>query len=64
MAHKFKVGQMVDYKPGQRGLLAGGQAYQILKCLPQENGQYLYRIKTKPESFERIARESELDNRR
>jgi hypothetical protein len=63
MTHKFKAGQLVSYVPA-RGVLAGGRAYQIVKCLPSEGGQYLYRIKSKSETFDRIARESELDDRR
>lgn len=64
MTHKYKVGQLVSFVPGQRGQSASGQAYQIVKCLPRGEGQYQYRIKSKAETFERIARESELDFRR
>jgi hypothetical protein len=58
--HKFKVGQMVDFVPSQRGLAASARSYKILRLLPHEGGERLYRIKTIAEAFERIARESEL----
>jgi len=59
-SHRFKVGQMVDFTPSQMGVSASARAYKVLRLLPQENGQRLYRIKTIAEAFERIARESEL----
>jgi len=57
---KFKVGQMVDFVPSQRGLAASARSYKILRLLPTEGGERLYRIKTIAEAFERIAKESEL----
>jgi len=57
---KFKVGQMVDFVPSQRGLAASARSYKIMRLLPTEGGERLYRIKTIAEAFERIARESEL----
>jgi hypothetical protein len=58
--HKFKVGQMVDFTPSQAGVMASARGYKVLRLLPQENGQCLYRIKTIVEAFERIAKENEL----
>ena len=58
--HKFKVGQMVDLISSHVGLPASVRAYKILRLLPQEGGEPLYRIKTIAEAFERIAKESEL----
>lgn len=57
---KFKVGQMVDFVPSQRGMAASARSYKVLRLLPSEGGERLYRIKTIAEAFERIARESEL----
>lgn len=57
---KFRVGQMVDFVPSQRGVAASARAYKIMMLLPSEGGERLYRIKTIAEVFERIARESEL----
>ena len=63
MAHKFKVGQQVDFSPGRTSLAASSQRYEIVRQLPIENGQYQYRIKCKTETFERSAMESELSRR-
>jgi hypothetical protein len=59
-AHKFKVGQMVDFVPSNRAMPASARSYKIVRVLPTEGGEQLYRIKTIAEVFERIARESEL----
>ena len=61
--HKFKIGQLVDFAPTRSGVPASGQQYQILRLLPSEAGEFLYRVKSKSESFERVARESELSRR-
>lgn len=58
--HRFKVGQMVDFTPSQFGVVASVLTYKVVRQLPRENGQHLYRIKTAGEAFERVARESEL----
>jgi len=59
-SHKFRVGQMVDLIQARAGIPALVRAYKILRVLPQEGGEPLYRIKTIREAFERIAKESEL----
>lgn len=51
---------MVDYLPPSRAIAASARSYKILRVLPCEGGEQLYRIKTIAEAFERIARESEL----
>lgn len=58
--HRFKVGQMVDFMPSQRGIEASARSYKVLRLMPHEGGERLYRIKTIAEAFERVARESEL----
>lgn len=57
---KFKVGQMVDFMPSNRAVPSSVRSYKVLRVLPNEGGEQLYRIKTISEVFERIARESEL----
>jgi len=57
---KFKVGQLVDFLPSSRAVPASVRSYKVLRVLPREAGEQLYRIKTIAEAFERIARESEL----
>jgi hypothetical protein len=58
--HKFKVGQTVDFSPGRGTLSSGSRLYKIVKLLPSEGGQLLYRIKGSSEPFERVAREMDL----
>ena len=62
-SHKFKVGQMVDFSAMRGGVPASGTGYKIIRQLPIESGQMLYRIKTVAESFERVAKEGELEHR-
>jgi hypothetical protein len=59
-SHKYKVGQMVDLIPSNIGVTSSRRGYKILRLLPREGGQHLYRIKTIAEAFERIAKENEL----
>jgi hypothetical protein len=61
--HKYKVGQTVDFSPGRWGVPASPREYEILRLLPFEGGDLLYRIKCAAETFERVAKESELDAR-
>jgi hypothetical protein len=59
--HRYKVGQAVDFTPGGRwGLPASAREYKVLRLLPSEGGDLLYRIKSSAETFERVAKEREL----
>jgi hypothetical protein len=61
--HKYKVGQLVDFSPSRSGMPPSGRQCEVVRLLPIEAGQLLYRIKSKAETFERMARESELSRR-
>ena len=61
--HKFKVGQLVDYNPGRSSMSASARVYKILRLLPAEGSDPLYRIKSVGEAFERVAKEHELARR-
>jgi hypothetical protein len=61
--HKFKLGQLVDFSPARSGVPTGGRQYEILRLLPVEAGEFLYRVKARGETYERIAKESELSRR-
>ncbi|HRK18443.1 MAG TPA: hypothetical protein PK970_05760 [Hyphomicrobiaceae bacterium] len=64
MAHLFKVGQLVDFTPDRSRMASSSQKYEIIRCLPPDtSGVNQYRIKSKAEMFERIAREGELKRR-
>lgn len=58
--HKFKVGQTVSFKPSRMGFPAANKECKIVRQLPIEDGNRLYRIKCSSESFERVVKESEL----
>lgn len=61
--HSFKMGQMVRFAPGRSNLAATSAEYKIVRLLPPEGGQNLYRIKGVAETFERMARESDLSRK-
>jgi len=58
-SHKFRVGQIVTIKPALSRNVPGG-VYTVTKQLPENRGEFEYRIKSMDEVHERIARESEL----
>jgi hypothetical protein len=58
--HKYKVGQAVGFRPGRWGFPAPPGEYKILRLLPVEGHDLMYRIKCAAETFERVAKESEL----
>jgi hypothetical protein len=58
--HKFKIGQLVDYTPGSMSVRASSGEYKIVRLLPSEGFDQLYRIKSIGEAFERVAKEHEL----
>jgi hypothetical protein len=60
MPSKFKVGDAVFIKAAARQNVPGG-LYEVIKVLPDHNGEREYRIKSAQEPFERVARESELN---
>lgn len=60
---KFKVGEAVDFSPARAAVPASSREYKILRVLPREQGDQLYRIKSIAEVFERVARETELSAR-
>lgn len=63
MQHKFKVGQLVDYSPNRSSLSASSRGYEIMRLLPREGIDLLYRIKSASEAFQRVAKEQDLTRR-
>jgi hypothetical protein len=60
-AHKFHVGQLVELRPKKSSPISVARgAYEILKQLPERDGELQYRIKSAVEDHERVAGESEL----
>ena len=64
-AHKFRIGQIVTYRPDQRSQdTPAGGVYMIIARLPTStDGQFEYRIRNLNEQHERVAKESELRGR-
>jgi hypothetical protein len=58
--HKFKIGQEVSFSPAKLSMPASSRSYKIVRRLPREGGEFMYRIKSATELFERVARESEI----
>jgi hypothetical protein len=61
--HKYKVGQLVNFAPSRSGMPTSGRQYEVVRLLPPESGELQYRVKCKGDTFERVARESELTRR-
>jgi hypothetical protein len=57
--YKFQIGQTVFLAPARSQNISGG-AYIITKKLPENNGEFEYRVKSVNEPHERVVRESEL----
>ena len=62
-AHKFKIGQVVRYSPRRSVALSASREYKVVQQLPPTEGDNQYRIKSTSETFERMARESDLSVR-
>jgi hypothetical protein len=57
-AHKFKIGEFVNYNPRSNSIGAG--QYQIAQLMPPVGDEPQYRIKSEHEGHLRSAMESEL----
>lgn len=62
-AHKYKIGQLVEFSPLRSGVPASARDYKIVRLTPPEDGSPMYRIKSTGEAFERVAKEVELKRR-
>jgi hypothetical protein len=62
--HKYHIGQTVYFTSRPIGHMAANGTYQIVKLLPSDGDDYQYRIKSTSEAFERVAKESQLENSR
>ena len=61
VSHKLLVGQLAEFRPKKGSpISAARDACEILRQLPERDGELQYRIKSAVEEHERIALESEL----
>jgi hypothetical protein len=61
--HRYKVGQLVDLNSRRLGISASSRGYKVVRLLPREGTELLYRIKSPNESFERVVKEQDLVRR-
>ena len=59
--HKFRIGQIVQFRPDRVSDAPGGQ-YEVTKQLLHNGREYEYRIKSQSEGHERTATESQLSS--
>jgi hypothetical protein len=58
--HKFNVGQRVQLIEMTRSLARSQLGYEIVRQLPESEGEPNYRIKSRSETHERAVKESQL----
>lgn len=61
--HKYKVGATVDFRPGRTGFPRTSRECTIVRVLPTNGSDRLYRIKCTAEAFERVVSEGQLAER-
>ena len=59
--HKYGVGENVYYTSGMAGRFGARGVFEVVRQLPSEGDEYQYRIKAAGEPYERVAKESQLD---
>ena len=58
--HKSKGWSADGFCSTRPGVPTAGRQYEIVRLLPIESGELLYRVKSKGETFKRVAKESEV----
>ena len=58
--HKFRVGQKVQLIAVLPSRYSPSGDYKIVRCLPDENGEPCYRVKSEQERHDRVVKESLL----
>jgi hypothetical protein len=61
MSHRFRPGQSVRFCRGYPYRDAAEGTYEVIRQLPQYDGDYQYRIKSAREQHERVVKEQELE---
>jgi hypothetical protein len=59
--HKFRVGQMVNYRSGVLDRGGSSGVYKVTRLLPSEGDDHHYQIKNANELHERVVKESQLN---
>jgi hypothetical protein len=58
--HKFRIGQKVELVPGFPDRIAPAGEYEVVRQLPDDHGEFYYRVKSSQEPHERVVKESLL----
>jgi hypothetical protein len=58
--HRFKLGRSVMLQSTTFNRDAARGAYEVIALLPERDGQFEYRIKSRGEPHERVVKESDL----
>jgi hypothetical protein len=61
-AHRFKLGRSVFLQSTISNRDAARGAYEVTAQLPERDGQFEYRIKSRGEPHERVVKESDLSS--
>jgi hypothetical protein len=59
-AHKYRVGDSVRLSRGRFADRTGAGVYEIVRLLPETEGEYQYRIRAAGSQGERMVREGEI----
>lgn len=59
--HKFRKGETVRLSRGRFPDRTGGGVYEIVRLLPESDGEFQYRIKATGAPTERMVREGEIE---
>jgi hypothetical protein len=59
--HKYRVGDSVRLSRGRFADRAGSGIYEIVRLLPESDGEYQYRIRAAGAQNERMVREGEIE---
>ena len=61
LRHKFRVGDSVRVSRGRFPDRSGAGIYEVVRLLPETEGEFQYRIKSAGASAERMVREGEIE---
>ncbi len=59
--HKFTIGETVHFNARLPGRISVDGAYEVIRLLPPDGDDFQYRIKNLTEAYERVAKESQLE---
>jgi hypothetical protein len=60
--HRFKLGRSVFLQPTTFNRDAARGTYEVIAQLPEREGQFEYRIKSRAELHERVVKEGDLSS--